>query len=113
MGIRSEQIDGLDTEADEGNSATDANINWADGPKRRITLNNSPTLTFTAPNGVGNLILKLIQDTTGSRTVTWPATVDWPGGTAPTLSTAANAVDIVAFYWDGSTYFGVASLNFS
>jgi len=36
----------------------------------------------------------LIQDATGSRTVTWDASVLWPAGTAPTLSTAAGAIDI-------------------
>jgi hypothetical protein len=49
--------------------------------------------------------LKVIQDATGSRAVTWPASVKWPSGTAPTLSTAANAIDIVTFYYDGTSYF--------
>jgi len=58
-------------------------------------------------------MFKLIQDATGSRTVTWPAAVLWPGGTAPTLSTGANAVDLVALYYDGTNYYGVASLAFA
>lgn len=37
----------------------------------------------------------LTQDATGSRTVSWPASFKWSGGTLPVLSTAANAVDIV------------------
>ena len=43
------------------------------------------------------------------------STVKWPGGSAPTLSTGANAVDIISFYWDNDnhTAYGVASLNFS
>ena len=58
-------------------------------------------------------MLKLIQDTQGSRTVTWPGSVKWPSGTAPTLSTAANKVDIMAFYFDGTNYYGLSSLDFS
>tara|TARA_R100001463_G_scaffold3320_3_gene13609 strand:+ start:2873 stop:3763 length:891 start_codon:yes stop_codon:yes gene_type:complete len=43
------------------------------------------------------------------------STVKWAGGSAPTLSTGANAVDIISFYWDNDNYtaYGVASLNFS
>jgi hypothetical protein len=37
----------------------------------------------------------------------------WPGGTAPTLSTGNNDIDIVTFYYDGTNYFGVFSLDFS
>lgn len=40
--------------------------------------------------------LTITQDGTGSRTVTtWPATVAWRNGSAPTLRTAAGAVDVV------------------
>ena len=38
--------------------------------------------------------LYLTQDGTGGRTMTWPASFKWSGG-VPTLSTAANATDIV------------------
>jgi hypothetical protein len=37
------------------------------------------------------------QDSTGSRTITWPSSVKWASGSAPTLSTAANALDILVF----------------
>jgi hypothetical protein len=58
----------------------------------------------------------IVQDATGSRTVTWPANVKWPnGGTAPTLSTAANSIDIVAFLYNSTDdeYYGVESTDFS
>ena len=34
-------------------------------------------------------------------------------GVAPTLSTAANAVDIISFLYDGTNFYGTASLNFA
>lgn len=43
-------------------------------------------------------IFVLIQDGTGSGTVTWGTDFEFSGGTAPTLSTAASAVDIVPYY---------------
>lgn len=56
----------------------------------------------------GTYALRVIQDATGSRLITWNAAFKWPSGTAPTLSTAANAVDLVTFIsYDGSTLYGV------
>ena len=42
-------------------------------------------------------ILRMIQDATGSRVPTWFSTINWIGGSAPTLSTAANAIDVLGF----------------
>jgi hypothetical protein len=39
----------------------------------------------------------IVQDATGSRTLAWGTNWDWANGTAPTLSTAANAVDRVDY----------------
>lgn len=103
----------FDAEVDNGNSGTSDNIDWTVGNKQKSTLTGNVTFTFTEPNGPCNLILKLVQDGTGSRTVTWPADVLWPGGTAPTLTTTASAVDIVSFYYDGTDFYGQAGLDFS
>jgi hypothetical protein len=45
----------------------------------------------------------LVQDGTGGRTASWGSFWDFPGGTAPTLSTAANAVDRVDYIVRSST----------
>ena len=50
----------------------------------------------------GRLIIQ--QDATGSRTVTWGANFKFANGTAPTLSTAANATDILYYDVRSSTY---------
>ncbi len=72
------------------------------------------TFTFTAPTRPGTFILKLVQDSVGSRTATWPASVKWSGGTAPTLTTTATTgTDIIKFYYDGTSYFAVETLDFS
>lgn len=74
----------------------------------------SETFTFTAPSAPGTFILKLVQDSVGSRTATWPGTVKWPGGAAPTLTTTATTgTDIITFYYDGTSYFAVDTLDFS
>ena len=71
---------------------------------------------FESPGNSDNsasLLLKLTQDSTGGRTVTWPDSVKWPNGTAPTLSTGAGAIDIISFYYDGTNYYGISSLDFN
>ena len=101
------------TETDNGNSGTADTIDWTLSNKQKSTLTGNCTFTFTAPPGPCNLILKLVQDATGSRTVTWPAAVKWSGGTAPTLTTTASKIDIISFYYDGTNYYGQSALNFT
>lgn len=70
------------------------------------TLTTNVTFSFTgATSGVAcSITLFLKQDATGSRIVTWPASVKWGTAGAPTLSTAANALDIVSLLTlDGGT----------
>jgi hypothetical protein len=82
-------------EYDAGNSGTSKTINWNDGNTQILTLTGNCTLTLSNPQAGGRYLLILIQDGTGSRTVTWPSTVKWSNATAPTLTTAASSVDLV------------------
>jgi len=102
----------FESEHDNGNSGASKTIDWGNGQQQKLTLTANCTLTFTAPDGPGTFSLRLIQDATGNRTVTWPASVKWPGGTAPTLSTAANAEDYVSFKYNGTSYYGDSALDF-
>jgi len=61
-----------------------------------FTLTLGASLTIANPTNLvvgqsGSIFL--IQDGTGSRTISWGSYFDWAGGTAPTLSTAAGSVD--------------------
>jgi len=105
----------FDSEYNNGNINLSTTINWNNGNKQKLTLNNTGSINFIAPSGVGNFQLKLIQDGSGNHTVEWVSgmTIKWLGGVEPILSTAANAEDIISFYYDGSSYYGVASCNFS
>lgn len=62
-----------------------------------ITLTTNCTFTFPAAAAGKSLLIALIQDGTGSRTATWPATVKWPGGITPTLTTTAGKLDMFGF----------------
>jgi len=96
-------------------NVTTTTVNWTLGNKATVTLTgNVGTLAFTNPTNPCNVLLKIVQDGTGSRLITaYDADVLWAGGTKPTLTTTANGIDICSFYWDGTNYFGVASLAFA
>lgn len=102
------------SEIDNGTVDTaTANINWTSGNKQKVTVNGAPsTFTFTAPPGPCNLLLKITM-AAASRTITWPASVKWVGGTAPTFSSVSGYIDIVGFYFDGTNYYGTASTHFA
>lgn len=87
-------------------------IDLADGNGHTMTLGAAAcTLTFTgAVTGyVCSFTLVVTQDATGSRTITWPASVHWGSSSGvPTLSTGAFNVDILTFFTTngGTTWWG-------
>lgn len=90
-----------------------ASINWDLGNKAAITLTEATTISFSDTGGAASLTIKVTQDGTGSRTITWPVATLWSGGSVPTLTAAAGSVDIITLYFDGTTYYGASVLNFS
>lgn len=78
------------------------------------TLTGNITVTLISGAFTGDtLTLELTQDATGSRTVTWPSNFKKAGGTL-TLSTSANAVDVIKMVWDSVSWVEVSrSLNVS
>ncbi len=70
------------------------------------------TFTFTAPTSPGILTLRLIQDSVGTRSATWPATVKWSGASVPTLTATANTgTDLITLYYDGTNYIPISFTN--
>ena len=99
------------------NALTDAaTISWNLQTQQvaKVTLGGNRTLD--APSNMVDgftYILRVIQDGTGSRTLAYNAVFKWPGGVAPVLSTAANAIDILTFISDGTNMYGVAQKAFA
>jgi hypothetical protein len=72
------------------------------------TLDQASTFTFSNPPTSGKAGgFRLVLTNGGAYTITWPASVDWAGGTAPTLT--ASGVDILDFTTSdaGTTWYGV------
>ena len=112
-------------------NASDTAVDFRASNKQFVTFGagNIADLNLQFPLVSGNFVLLLKQDGTGSRTVAadgWlvfdsagnaaagSATVKFAGGSNPTLTTDANHVDIISFYWDADNEiaYGVATLDF-
>lgn len=93
-----------------GNTGSTETFDVSAGDFHTATLDADCTFTFTgATNGVlAVLAMRLTQDGSGSHLVTWPGSVVWPSGVAPTLQTAPAAVDELTFDSTdgGTTWYG-------
>jgi hypothetical protein len=76
------------------------------------TINANSTFTFSNPPSTRAFAFTL-ELTHTSGTVTWPTTVRWGGGTAPTLTT--SRVHLFTFVTDdaGTNWRGVAQTNYT
>ena len=87
-------------------------VNCEAGNSFSHTLTENTTFTFSNPPASGTsytFSIEIIQDASASGfTVTWPASVDWPAATAPTLTATASAKDIFVFTTrdGGTTFYG-------
>jgi hypothetical protein len=95
-------------------SAGATTLSCDNGNMFSVTLVNGTPTAITLSNArPGSYVIRLLQPAGGSSTVTWTTTVVWAGGSAPTLTTTANYVDIITLIYDGTTWRGVATLNFA
>lgn len=68
---------------------------------------STTTFTFSNPSASGSCCsFTLVLVNGGSQTVNWPASVDWPDGSAPALT--SSGVDILTFFTvnGGTTWYG-------
>jgi hypothetical protein len=92
------------TLTDAATIATDLSL----GNQFQVTLGGNRTLG--APTNVvagQSGVIRVVQDGTGSRTLAYNSVFKFPGGTAPTLTTTANAVDLLAYHCETTTRIAV------
>lgn len=85
-----------------------ATISWDTSLGQVATVTLAGNRTFAAPTNLVNggfYSLNVIQDATGSRTISWNSVFKWDAGTAPILSTAASAKDFFIFRSDGTNLY--------
>ena len=87
-----------------------ANIAWnvLTSPVAKVTLAGNRNLSAASGGVTGQFVsLLVIQDGTGSRTLTPNAVYEFTGDVAPTLTTTANKGDLFVFRYNGSKYLEV------
>ena len=92
------------TPAGAGTATLDLNAAY----KHNITM-PAGNITIAVSNETAGMIftVRILQDGTGSRTVTWFAGISWADGSAPTLTTTADKADQFVFLVTGvDTYDG-------
>ena len=85
----------------------EATISWdvAASPVAKVTITANRTLAAASNGTTGQFVsLLIIQDGTGSRTITWNAVYEFKDDTAPTLTTTAAKGDVFTFRYNGSKY---------
>lgn len=106
------EVEGAVTEDAEAitSSSNAATLDLSAATNFTHTLTENVTYTFSNPATSGKasaFTLKVTQDST-ARTITWPSSVDWANGNAPTLSDGDGDVDYFVFITTdgGTTYYG-------
>ena len=96
-------------------SATTVTIDMADSNNFSCTMAHNIVFANPSNDTAGQCgSIFLIQDGTGSRTASWGSDWDFAGGTAPTLTTTAAAVDRIDYViLDATNIQAVATLNYS
>jgi hypothetical protein len=91
-----------------------ATINWDldDNQVCNVTLGGNRTMAAPTNNKQGRTyILRVVQDGTGARTLTWNAEFLWGPEGAPDLASAAADVTVFVFYDDGTSLHGSRFYN--
>jgi hypothetical protein len=93
-----------------GNTGTAATVNFESANFFSATSTAATTWAFTNPVASGDFCGFVLELTNGGAyTQAWPAAVDWPGGTAPTLTASGKDQLVFTTRDAGTTYFGFAA----
>ena len=89
--------------------------NVGSNPKAEITMNgNVSSMSLSGDIDGGIYVMEIHQDGTGGRTMDFPDGWYWPGGgTEPSLSTDANATDILTIMKTGSRVYAVLTTGWA
>lgn len=99
LAIRPELKDYSETKTALSAAASIA-IDIANGNVFTVTPDQNTTFTFTNPSATGKscaFTLIWTQDSS-DRTIAWPASVDWAGGSAPDVTSGSGKIDIYTFF---------------
>lgn len=82
-------------------------VDWNNANVQGVRLGGNRTITFSNQKNGAIYTLLINQDASPPRTLNWSGNWKWPGAVTPTLSTTANAVDILTFVSDGTRCYNI------
>ena len=91
----------------EATLTDEATITWdaSTSDVAKVTIADNRTLAAATNGTTGQFVsLLIIQDGSGSRTISWNAVYEFKDDTAPTLTTTAAKGDVFTFRYNGSKY---------
>lgn len=97
---------------DLGTVGATETVNWANGDRQTMTLDENVTITFSNAAAGQTLTLYMLQDGSGTNTITWADTIVWQDGITWGTSyytTTADKWNVVVIYYTGSAYLGMVS----
>lgn len=88
-----------------------ATVDWDfdDGDLVQLTIAGNRTINAPTNIRTGVKTLRIIQDGTGGRTLTWNAAYEWVSGTAPVLNSGAGEETYISFFTDGTRVVGIGA----
>lgn len=95
-------------------AATATTCDFTTGSTQTVSLATATgSVAVSLTNGMaGGRYKIIISQGSTPRAVTWTG-VRWPNGTPPTITSIANAIDIIDLYFDGTSYYGTFAQKFS
>lgn len=92
-----------------GAAGTTETVSWENGDRQSMTLDENITITFADAVAGQTLTLYMLQDGSGTNTITFADTITWADATTPTWTTTASKMNIAVIFYSGSAYFGVGN----
>lgn len=81
-------------------------VDWTLRRNYKLALSEDvTTVSFTDPSDAGWYALQVTQSAAFTM-AGWPSSVKWFGGSAPVITATADRVDVIEFYFDGTSYHG-------
>lgn len=98
-----------------GTVTSPVTLDLANGTFQNLTLTSATALTVTMPTATAgkSFILIVRQPASGTATTATFTGVKWPGGTAPTITATVGRADILAFFSDGTNWYGSFVQNYT
>jgi hypothetical protein len=98
-----------------GTVTSTVTLDLANGTFQNLTLTSATALTVTMPTATAgkSFILMVRQPASGTATTVTFTGVKWPASTAPTITATLSRADILAFFSDGTNWYGSFVQNFT